>query len=1056
MALEPRVVSINFATGLDQKTDPKLTTKLTTADNVVLRKNGTIEKRLGFVADGSFSTSGNPVRAYPYNNGEFVLTDLATDNFADSFTNSSGTFVTASVGSQQHSIARIGSTWIPQEYTFPATIRTSNLISDSSTIGYSSQFIDVALCGVSATSSGFIVAVDSGNLAFVSYTSPIIYDLDTNLRSSAAIPFSLTYARVIAPSSTSLTAVIIGKQTFTDTTLCFCNVSNTSIASSISATITGVYPTPFVVDAVPLNGKIYFAAAQVTTFNLILGSYDPSNGALSTTVVSSSFTQIQNISVATPAVGTDRMRIFWRSSIVAYTVPVMMASYSFTLSPILANTAITVGVTGYSGTSTTTTGLIRTLSAVENIGATSVYLAYTQLSFTYINTSGPLYHTAWNALYSNTAVTIVSNDSPSTSGGVNGYMCSKATMINGRPSIMVNFNATAQSSLMLTTMVEGRITPIARCLFGYTGPFNSGALPTTPTLPTMASDGAGKFYTSAMKATSVRTINGYPNTNVGVALISINASQTQSIPSVKRQDCTYMGGGILSQYDGQGKIESGFYTSPIVLSVTVATSTTSLIPGPGTFAVVVVKEFTDQAGYTHVGQPSFPVTFTTSSVTNQASLVIVDGPTGIGLKRNGQIKYSIFRTQLNGSIYYRNSMFSITNGAGTSYTPIIVTVNSTDTSIASNDILYIQGGILPHWTPDSCDVLFSHKTRLFCNDPTNETTLRFSNEFVNGEAVAWSVLSTISIPGAGRITAGESLDSNAIVFRSRSIYAVSGDGPDETGSNGTFSEGQLVYADVGAINQSNVCRFSQGIIFKSQDKGFYMLSRDLQVTYVGAEVENYNSKTVVSSQVVALNETSGTAEECRFLCSDGTLLTYNYYNQQWTTATLSGCVDALQTGGRYVVVNTSSTVANGRVFQQSLSTYTDAFSNTSTTYQMTVETGWIKTADVQGFQRIWKAQLLGEAQGGGRVSVEVGYDYEASYNETYTFNMSSMTTPNYTGGAVSQPQVDLVPVRQKCQSIRFRFKDYPTENGVVMKLTNISLECGVKSGVFKLPAAKGS
>ena len=515
-----------------------------------------------------------------------------------------------------------------------------------------------------------------------------------------------------------------------------------------------------------------------------------------------------------------------------------------------------------------------------------------------------------------------------------------------------------------------------------------------------------------------------------------------------------MGGGVMSQFDGAGKTESGFFSAPEIRAVSLSNG--GAITGPGTYSVVVVKECIDQAGYLHVGQPSIPFTFTTSSATNQALLTIIDGPNWIGnVERLGQIRYSVFRTQINGSIYYRNNMFTVTTGTGTSFTPFSITVNVSDTVIASSDILYTQGGVLPHWTPDSCDVLFEHKTRLFCNDPSDDGALRYSNELVASEAPAFSAVSTVRIPGADRITAGCSLDSNAIIFRARSIYAISGDGPDATGQNGAFSPGQLIYADVGAINQDNICRFSQGVIFKSTDKGFFMLSRDLQVQFIGAEVENYNSKTVVSSEVVAMTEADGTVEECRFLCSDGTLLTYNYYNGQWTTATLAGCTDAVQTGGRYVVVNPSTTAASARVFQQSLSTYTDAFSNTSATYQMTVETGWVKTADVQGFQRIWKAQLLGESQGPGAISVEVGYDYETSYNESYTFNMSTMTTPNYTGGAISAPQFDFVPVRQKCQAIRFRIKDYPT-TGAVMKITNLSLECGVKSGVFKLPAAKGA
>lgn len=1042
MALDRRIVSINFNQGLDQKTDPKLTTKLTTADNVVLRKNGTIEKRPGFVVNGNFSLSGNPVKIFPFNNGEFALTDNATDAFADSYTNSSGTYVTVALGNQQHSMARVGGTWMPQEPTYPCTVRASNLLSDSSTIGYSLGFVDVALCGVSATSSGFIVATDCANSIL---TTPLIYDIDSGGKSFAPINIPLVKSRVLSLSNTSLTAVAFGLMSTNVTTLAFCNVSSTSSASAVSATIPGVLAGGICWDAVALNNKIYFAAGQVVTENIIVGWYDPSNGSTSTTVVpSASLTSLSIVTVATPAQGTDRMRVFWKSNNVAVTVPCAMASYSFTLSQILAATSITVGITGFSAISATTTGQIRTFGAVENVGATSVFLAFSQVSLTY-----QVDYSAWNAEYSNTAVTVTGNLAPSLSSGLWSRMISKPFISHNRPSlILANSAATAQASTFIVTSFAGKMTPIARCLFGVSNPINgAGALPNVPS-------NGDIFYSTSMRVSNFRSINGTLLSNAASALLTINVSQTQAFPYVKRQDCTYLGGGTLAQYDGQGKTESGFYISPIILASSTSTNGGSLTAA--VYSALVVKEFTDQAGYTHAGQPSQPIQFTTSTTTSKVALTISDGPNGMGVfNRIGQIKYAVFCTQGNGSIYYRANTSSLTYGNNLSYTPFTVTLIQSDATIGASDIVYTQGGALPHWMPDSCNMLFLHKNRLFCDDCSDETALRFSNELIPGSEPAFANVSVVSVPGAGRLTAGESLDSNAIIFRARSILVISGDGPDITGSNGSFSDAQLLYADVGAVNQRNICRFSAGIAFKSPDKGFYLLTRDFQLQYIGAEVEGYNSKTIVSSEVVALTEASGTVEECRFLCSDGTLLTYNYYNGQWTTATLSGCIDAVQTGGRYVVVNTSSTAANARVFQQSLSTYTDAFSNTSVTYQMTIETGWIKTADVQGFQRIWKAQLLGESQGPGAISVQVGYDYEAAYNETYTFNMSSMTTPNYTGGAQSIPQCDLVPVRQKCQAIRFLIKDYPT-TGAVMKITNLSLECGVKSGVFKLPAAKGT
>ncbi len=410
-----------------------------------------------------------------------------------------------------------------------------------------------------------------------------------------------------------------------------------------------------------------------------------------------------------------------------------------------------------------------------------------------------------------------------------------------------------------------------------------------------------------------------------------------------------------------------------------------------------------------------------------------------------------------GALYYRDTSSAFSSCAvSVTATMLNLSLTISDTSLNGADIIYTQGGSLPNWTPDGIVAMCQHKMRLWCNDSSDYGIVRYSKEAVAGECVSFALANTVRVPGVGAVTAFASLDSTLVIFRRRSIYGVAGDGPDDTGLNGSFSDGQLLFAEVGCVDQRSLCRFQDGVIFKS-DKGFYLLGRDLQLSFVGAEVDVDDSKTIVSSEVVALNEGSGTAEECRFLCSDGTLLVYNYNNNEWTKATLSGVTDAVQTGGRYVVCSPTTTAANARVFQQSLTTYLDGFA-TSSTYQMTVETGWIKTADVQGFQRIWSAQFLGTTQDVGTLSIEVGYDYETAYNETHTSTIANLTAVNYTGAATPPPQGVLVPVRQKCQAIRFRIKDIPNLGntlGAVFKLTNISLECGVKSGTFRLPGAKG-
>lgn len=1035
-ALETRVVSINFAQGLDQKTDPKLTTKLTTADNVVMRKNGTIEKRPGFVANGTWSISANPIRIFPFGDSEFAITDWATD------TNSSDTN-TPSV------VARVGSTWkvagdtgrVNSGNFLPANLRSRPLLTNSNNV----RNFDLALLNKTATAEGTIVA--HAAYAFPDSntgSSLVASDISTESFFGSG-QLGLPKSRMVSITNTSVTSYLVSSYDPSTAALsATVNVyavtaSQSALASSLKLFGAANLTTPQL-DACAIGTKIFVAYKATSGTALIAGYYDTAGGSSATVSINCGFTP-DMVSVAVPDPSTDRFRVFWaRNS----TSTGGSAEFSLTMSTINSATTALISVGG------TPTQIL----PVENSSLTGVTL------FVTVNSSTPSFSPSVAAIEIANGFSILNSNAPPYVG--NCQAIAKPFYAHGHPHLVVQHDSPATQAVFVLrhskSIGSGQniIAPVARGLFGIAGP-NYGTTADYDMVPNVVKADNDVWYTAARRAVYFNAENGQITVNYGLNLLQMNLSQTAVFPYEQAADATYVGAGVLSEFDGAGVVESGFLGAPTIAQVSVTTTGGSMTIG--TYSIVAVKEWTDRRGRTHQSQPSQPITFATSTTTSSITARVYEPPSirntarGVASGDSVEVRNVFYRTTANGSFYYRDAISSFGSGVVPWIRQASLTVS--DATLAGGTPLYTQGGRLPNWTPDSVEAMCVHGDRMFCADGSDPTIIRYSNEFVQGEGVAFSFLNTIPVPGVGRITALGSLDSNGIIFRQREIFAFAGNGPDVTGQNGTFSDPQQLFFDVGCIDQRNMCRFRDGIVFKSPDKGFYLLTRDLQLQPIGADVENYNSKTVVSSEVVALTEASGAVEECRFLCSDGTLLTYNYYNGQWTTASLPGCTDAVQSGGRYVVVNPSSTAANARVFQQSLSTYTDAFSNTSVTYQMTVETGWIKTADVQGFQRIWKAQLIGEAQGPGAISVEVGYDYETAYNETYTFNMSTMTTPNYTGGAQSIPQCDWVPGRQKCQAIRFRIKDHPT-TGAVMKITNLSLECGVKSGVFKLPAAKGA
>src|SRR5690606_28361376 len=128
-------------------------------------------------------------------------------------------------------------------------------------------------------------------------------------------------------------------------------------------------------------------------------------------------------------------------------------------------------------------------------------------------------------------------------------------------------------------------------------------------------------------------------------------------------------------------------------------------------------------------------------------------------------------------------------------------------------------------------------------------------------------------------------------------------------------------------------------------KGFYLLDRSLQLSYIGADVEAYNSIEVVGSELLP------DRNEIRFLLATGDSLHFDYYFKQWSVhKNISGKGTALWQG-KYTWVDSV-----GRVHVENKNKYLDGTSN----YSLMMETNWIALSNLQDFGRIRKAWVLGD------------------------------------------------------------------------------------------------
>jgi hypothetical protein len=248
--------------------------------------------------------------------------------------------------------------------------------------------------------------------------------------------------------------------------------------------------------------------------------------------------------------------------------------------------------------------------------------------------------------------------------------------------------------------------------------------------------------------------------------------------------------------------------------------------------------------------------------------------------------------------------------------------------------------------------MIEHNNRLQFVD-AEDGTIWYTKTFVKGNGLAPSGFLTQQIDSKlGASVALAEMDDKLVVFKERGFAVQSGDGANDSGTGSTLTSFQFVPSDVGCSGAKSVVTTPNGVMFKSAN-GIYLLNRAVGVSYVGAEVEAYNSQTITSAILIPGKT------QVRFLCSSGKTLVFDYMVGQWATFTnhtgvssARGIAPMSTLPGRY-----PSRVGELCIYRRRHG------------YSLLAETSWLSLAGIQGFQRIKRLAILGDfANGGIRIS----------------------------------------------------------------------------------------
>lgn len=561
-------------------------------------------------------------------------------------------------------------------------------------------------------------------------------------------------------------------------------------------------------------------------------------------------------------------------------------------------------------------------------------------------------------------------------------------------------------------------------------------------------------------------------------LITMDFANDQSHQTAEFGKGLYMAGACPLHYDGRIWSELGFNVGPEVITATPAAG--GSMTSSTVYEYRAWYEWTDAQGDVHPGPTSPGILVTMGPADTQVTLGI---PT-CRLTRKSGVRIMIARSRAgsdgNAAELFRvSSLDTTTAGAANGYVANVVASDvvtfldrMSDTTLATFDELYTDGGILSNDPTPLGSAIARGKDRLFASDPSDPTIVRYSQPFADGFGVQWppELFLRIDLQG-GSVQGLGAIDNRIIIWTERQIWTFAGDGPDQTGSTDTsgFSRPQLVPGgDIGCTDPQSIVFTPRGYMFGTP-QGIWELGGDSSINYRGAPVEGFNGQTI--RRAVQLPDRT----QVLFLTDAGKSLLYDYLFDQWSTFTNYEGHDCAVVDGRLYVLRTDE-----RVFAETPGVYSDA----GLRIRLRLETAWIKMVEyLQGFEKFFNFHLLGTWVSAHQLGVQYQTDYTLGWTDAVWFDATGETSPapwisgsnvvgtepisgsDYNSGQYGDGQyggtapgeyawrLDLYEVGQ---AIQFRFEDFERAGlfGASFELTELVITGGVL-GTVRRPMTAG-
>jgi hypothetical protein len=623
---------------------------------------------------------------------------------------------------------------------------------------------------------------------------------------------------------------------------------------------------------------------------------------------------------------------------------------------------------------------------------------------------------------------------------------SKAFSYNGSVYVITAYGPSPTSTNTATLQPSYFVLNSLGQVVGKVANQNAGGVTVASILTEVNVVSPGVFQFAFLQKDFISTIAGNVFSNTGVMSGTFDFVDAQ-FQTLELGSNLHITGGILSCYDGATISEHGFHLFPEGLTAA-AGSGGSL--SSGSYGYSAVYRWTDAQGQDHNSAPSQLLTISVSG----GATVLVTVPT-LRLTGKSNVRIMLYRTFVNQTVLYAVTTIATPVLNDPTVDSITITDGLADSVIIGNEQIYTTGGVIENIAAPATQIIGTYKNRLIIVPSENGLTWWFSKQTVPGSPVEVNDTFVKNIDQrGGSITAVAQLDANLVFLKSHNIFYTTGDGPSANGLNDDFAEALLIAADSGCVNTKSLVQVPAGLMYQSS-KGIYLLNRSLVDYYIGADVEAYNSSSVTSAQLLA------TSNQVRFTLNTGVCLTYDTAYNQWSVFTNIAAADSTVFQNVYCYIQSNGTIQQETPGQ---------FNDNGSAIKLRVVLAWMSMAGLQGYQRVYKATILGTYKSPHKLLVKVGYDFIPVFTQSDLIDTTAIINPTapyasgtgtYASGAgvyggqnpVYQFRVDLA--QQKCDTLQISIEDIQTSNyGEGFSLSAIAFEVGQKGGLNRLPATR--